>query len=158
MAQSRNDAPGLDTIDLAILDHLRANARITNRALAQAVGLSPTPCLRRVQRMERQGVIAGYTIVPGRAAGMVAFVGVRLGRHERALTRNFEEQVIELPTVDSAWHITGGFDYLLRVSVHDLAEYRRFHAEQLAAIPGVAQVTTFVVMKELTAEPGYERT
>jgi Lrp/AsnC family leucine-responsive transcriptional regulator len=108
--------------------------------------------------MERQGVIAGYTIVAGRAAGLVAFVGVRLGGHERALTGNFEEQVIELPAVSSAWHITGSFDYLLRVSVNDLADYRRFHAEQLAAIPGVAQVTTFVVMKELTAKRGYERT
>ncbi|MEV7602823.1 Lrp/AsnC family transcriptional regulator [Kitasatospora sp. NPDC089797] len=142
----------MDEIDRAIVAVLEREGRISNSELAARVGLSPSPCLRRVRQLEETGVIRGYrAIVDAKAVGrgLRVFAGVRLVRHVRADVAAFESAVTELAEVRACHHITGSFDYLLHVEVADLEAYEDFHANQLAALPGVATVNSFVIMKTL---------
>ncbi|MFE0202959.1 Lrp/AsnC family transcriptional regulator [Streptomyces sp. NPDC058985] len=142
----------MDEVDRAILAVLERNGRISNSELAAQVGLSPSPCLRRVRNLEESGVIRGYRAVIDPAAvgrGLRVFAGVRLARHTRAEVVAFEQGVMAVPGVVACHHITGNFDYLIQVEVADLSAYEEFHANQLAALPGVATVNSFVIMKTL---------
>ena len=145
----------MDDVDRAILAVLEKDARINNADLAARVGLSPSPCLRRVRRLEETGVIRGYRALLDPAAvgrGLRVFVGVRLVRHARADVVAFERAVVRLPEVVHTHHVTGNFDYLLHVEVADLSAYEDFHANRLAGLPGVAAVTSYVTMKTLSAD------
>ncbi|MET7489301.1 Lrp/AsnC family transcriptional regulator [Streptomyces sp. NPDC005538] len=142
----------MDEVDRSILAVLERDGRISNNELAARVGLTPSPCLRRVRQMEEAGIIRGYRALIDPAAvgrGLRVFAGVRLMRHTRAAVVAFEEQVRELPEVIACHHITGNFDYLLQVEVADLPAYEDFHANQMAALPGVGTVNSFVIMKTL---------
>ncbi len=146
----------MDDIDRAILATLEKHGRISNNELAEQVGLSPSPCLRRVRRLEETGVICGYRALVDPAAvgrGLRVFAGVRLIRHARADVVAFERAVIRLPEVVHTHHVTGNYDYLLQVEVADLPAYEDFHANRLANLPSVAAVTSYVTMKTLTADP-----
>ncbi|MFF8683131.1 Lrp/AsnC family transcriptional regulator [Streptomyces sp. NPDC015237] len=142
----------MDDVDRAILAVLERDGRISNNELAAQVGLSASPCLRRVRNLEESGAIRGYRAVIDPAAvnrGLRVFAGVRLMRHTRAEVVAFEESVMALPGVVACHHITGNFDYLILVEVADLPAYEEFHANQLAALPGVGTVNSFVIMKTL---------
>ncbi|MDK0524178.1 Lrp/AsnC family transcriptional regulator [Streptomyces sp. ML-6] len=142
----------MDDVDRSILAVLEHSGRISNNELAARVGLSPSPCLRRVRNMEESGVIRGYRALIDPAAvgrGLRVFAGVRLMRHTRADVVAFEEGVMALSGVVACHHITGSFDYLVQVEVADLPAYEEFHANQLADLPGVATVNSFVIMKTL---------
>ncbi|MFI1524789.1 Lrp/AsnC family transcriptional regulator [Kitasatospora cineracea] len=142
----------MDETDRAILAVLEKDGRISNSELAAKVGLSPSPCLRRVRQLEESGVIRGYrAVVEPKAVGrgLRVFAGVRLVRHVRAEVAAFEKATMELPEVRACHHITGSFDYLLHVEVADLDAYEDFHATRLASLPGVATVNSFVIMKTL---------
>jgi len=142
----------MDDVDRRILSILRANGRIPNADLAAKVGLSPSPCLRRVRRLEKIGAIRGYQAIIDPEAlgrGLRVAVGVRLARHARADVSAFETAVVQLPEVVHSHHVTGNYDYLLQVEVADLAAYEAFHANRLASLPSVAAVTSYVVMKTL---------
>jgi Lrp/AsnC family leucine-responsive transcriptional regulator len=154
----------MDDIDRSILTTLEKHGRISNDELAARVGLSPSPCLRRVRRLEQTGVIRGYQALVDPAAvgrGLRVFAGVRLIRHARADVVAFERAVIRLPEVIHTHHITGNYDYLLQVEVADLPAYEDFHANRLATLPSVAAVTSYVTMKTLspvqTGAPGPPR-
>jgi Lrp/AsnC family leucine-responsive transcriptional regulator len=154
----------MDDIDRSILTTLEKHGRISNDELAARVGLSPSPCLRRVRRLEQTGVIRGYQALVDPAAvgrGLRVFAGVRLIRHARAHVVAFERAVIRLPEVIHTHHITGNYDYLLQVEVADLPAYEDFHANRLATLPSVAAVTSYVTMKTLspvqTGAPGPPR-
>ena len=139
---------------------LEKDGRISNADLAARVGLSPSPCLRRVRRLEETGVIRGYRAVVDPAAvgrGLRVFAGVRLGRHGRPEVAAFERAVVRLPEVVRCHHVTGNFDYLLEVEVCDLSAYEDFHANRLADLPGMAAVTSYVTMKTLSADDDYRR-
>lgn len=145
----------MDDVDRAILAVLEEDGRISNAELAGRVGLSPSPCLRRVRRLEQTGVIRGYRALIDPAAvgrSLRVFTGVRLIRHARADVTAFERSVIRLPEVVHTYHVTGQYDYLLQVEVADLAAYENFHASRLASLPGVAMVTSYVTMKTLPAD------
>jgi Lrp/AsnC family leucine-responsive transcriptional regulator len=145
----------MDDVDRAILAVLEAEGRINNAELAARVGLSPSPCLRRVRRLEESGVIRGYRAVidPGAVGrSLRVFAGVRLIRHARADVLAFERDVVRLPEVVHSHHVTGNYDYLLQVEVADLPAYEAFHANRLASLPGVAAVTSYVTMKTLPAD------
>jgi Lrp/AsnC family transcriptional regulator, leucine-responsive regulatory protein len=145
----------VDEVDRSILAMLEQHGRISNSELATRVGLSPSPCLRRVRQLEEAGVIRGYRAVIDPAAvgrSLRVFAGVRLVRHTRADVVAFEREVIRMPAVVACHHITGNFDYLLQVEVADLSAYEEFHANQMATLPGVATVTSYVSMKTLTAD------
>ncbi len=144
----------MDEVDRSILAVLEQHGRISNAELAERVGLSPSPCLRRVRQLEEAGVIRGYRAIIDPAAigrGLRVFAGVRLLRHARTDVVGFERGITELPEVVACHHVTGNYDYLLQVEVADLPAYERFHAHQLAALPAVATVTSYVTMKTLPA-------
>jgi Lrp/AsnC family transcriptional regulator, leucine-responsive regulatory protein len=145
----------VDEVDRSILAVLEKHGRISNAELAAEVGLSPSPCLRRVRRLEETGVIRGYRTLIDPAAvgrGLRVFVGVRLMRHARADVAAFERAVLQLREVACSHHVTGNYDYLLQVEVADLPAYEDFHANRLASLPGVAMVNSYVTMKTLSAE------
>jgi Lrp/AsnC family leucine-responsive transcriptional regulator len=145
----------MDEVDRSILVALERDGRISNADLAARVGLSPSPCLRRVRRLEETGVIRGYRAVVDPAAvgrGLRVFAGVRLVRHGRAEVAAFERAVVGLPEVVQCHHVTGNYDYLLQVEVSDLSAYEDFHANRLADLPGMAAVTSYVTMKTLSAD------
>lgn len=138
-----------DPISAQILHHLRRNGRLPNTELAALVGLSPSACLRRVQELERRGIIAGYrAIVPpvARGLGFLAYVSVGLSRHSNDAQQAFEHACIAAPAVRECHNITGASEYLLRVEVADLAAYKQFHSDVLGAFPWIATITTHVVM------------
>ncbi|MFD6492356.1 Lrp/AsnC family transcriptional regulator, partial [Streptomyces sp. NPDC060188] len=112
----------MDEVDRLILAELERDGRISNNELASRVGLSPSPCLRRVRQLEESGVIRGYRALVDPAAvgrGLRVFAGVRLMRHVRADVVAFEREVMKLSEVIACHHITGNLDYLLQVEVAD---------------------------------------
>lgn len=138
-----------DPINRSILRILAREGRIPNQDLAARVGLSASACLRRVQELERRGVIRGYRAVLDPALtgiGFVAYVTVGLSRHTKAAQEEFERAMATAPQVRECHNITGTVEYLLRVEVADLPAYKRFHTEVLGTLPQVVALTTFVVM------------
>lgn len=139
----------LDPINRKILQVLSRDGRIANQDLAARVGLSPSACLRRVQELERRGVIRGYRAVldaERMGVGFVAYVTVGLSRHTKAAQEDFERAMRAAPEVRECHNITGTVEYLLRVEVADLPGYKRFHTEVLGTLPQVVALTTYVVM------------
>jgi DNA-binding Lrp family transcriptional regulator len=138
-----------DGINDRILRELQRDGRISNLDLAERVGLSPSACLRRVQELERAGVIAGYRAVLNPAArgiGFVAFLGVGLNEHTKAAQERFERAMARASEVVECHNITGTIEYFLRVECADLAAYKAFHTEVLGTVPHVNSITSYVVM------------
>lgn len=138
-----------DEINDRILRELSRDGRISNLDLADRVGLSPSACLRRVQELERSGVIAGYRAVLNREAlgiGFTAYIGVGLGEHTKAAQEGFERAIARAPEVVECHNITGTIEYLLRVECADLRAYKTFHTDVLGTLPHVTAITTYVVM------------
>lgn len=139
----------IDYINRRILRELTRDGRISNLHLAERVGLSPSACLRRVQELERTGVIRGYRAVLDPAAlgvGFTAYMTVGLGEHTKAAQEAFERAVSRAPEVVECHNITGNIEYLLRVECADLPSYKRFHTDVLGTLPHVTAITTYVVM------------
>lgn len=147
----------LDEINNRILRELTRDGRISNVDLADRVGLSPSACLRRVQELERSGVIEGYRARLNRAAmgaGFVAYVSVGLNDHSKASQEAFERAIARAAEVTECHNITGAVEYLLRVEVADLKDYKAFHTDKLGALAQVNEITTFVVMGSPKDERG----
>lgn len=142
----------LDRTDYRILHHIQNNARISNTELADAVGLSPSPCLRRVRALEEAGVIRRYAgIVDAGAVGLPIsiFVSVSLDRQERSGLEEFEQRIQSYPEVMECYLMTGSSDYLVRIVAPDLQAYERFLAEHLTRIPGVANIQSSFALKQV---------
>ncbi|MGB1557555.1 MAG: Lrp/AsnC family transcriptional regulator [Oceanococcaceae bacterium] len=145
----------LDRINNKILQELLHDGRVTNSELADRVGLSPSACLRRVQELERSGVIKGYRAVLDRAAlgvGFTAYIAVGLSSHTSESQSAFEEAIVQIPEVRECHNVTGVFEYLLRVETRDLAAYKIFHTDVLGTLPQVSTITTHVVMESVKDE------
>ncbi len=139
----------MDRTNQKILQVLRNDGRISNTELASRVGLSVSACLRRVQELERQGVIRGYRAVIDRDQvdeGFIVYVAISLADHARASLEAFEKGVSAARQVKECHQITGSVEYLLRVEVADLPAYKRFHTDVLGALPKVRGVTSYIVM------------
>ena len=139
----------MDGIDRKILRELSSEGRISNLELAERVGLSPSACLRRVQELERSGVIAGYRarIDPAKVgASFIAYVAVGLSSHTKKAQSDFEAAMAIAPEVRECHNVTGAVEYLLRVEAADLAAYKHFHTEVLGVLPQVNAITTYVLM------------
>ncbi len=139
----------IDQINDQILQELSHDGRISNIELADRVGLSPSACLRRVQELERAGVIAGYRAVLDRTKmgiGFVAYIGVGLNDHSKASQEAFERAISRALEVRECHNITGTIEYLLRVECADLPSYKTFHTDMLGALPQVNAITSYVVM------------
>ena len=149
----------LDAIDREILIALQANARLPNNDLAAAVGLSPSPCLRRVRRLEKLGVITGYSALLNRSGvgiGLTAFVSVDIERNRKAETDLLRTQIQALPEVVAAHIVTGDSDFLLEVATANLETFSQFVLGVLNKLPGVKGVRSNIsldVVKHAAALP-----
>lgn len=142
----------IDRIDRNILTQLQQDGRITNNDLAQQVGLSPSPCLRRVKALEEAGVIRRYVALVDPAAidlSVNVFVSVTLERQAEERLEAFEAAVVRWPEVVECYLMTGESDYLLRVVVSDLAAYERFLKDHLTRVPGVASIKSSFALKQV---------
>lgn len=147
-----------DRIDREILRLLQGDGRLSNAQLADAVSLSPSACLRRLQRLEASGVIEGYAArINGAAIGRpnTVFIEVTLDSQGSQALDAFERAVAACAQVLECHLMSGDFDYLLRVAVADMADYERLHRQQLAAFPHVARVRTAFAMRAVVPSRGY---
>ncbi|MCC3860409.1 Lrp/AsnC family transcriptional regulator [Pseudemcibacter aquimaris] len=138
----------MDAIDRKIIRALQQNGRLTNQELADNVGLSPSPCLRRVRNLEKQGVLTGYTaLVDQEQYGLplTVFVHIRLERHSDECIRTFEEGIGRLDQVMECYLMTGRSDYLLHVVARDLKDYEGFVRDKISTIPGIAGIDSSFV-------------
>ncbi|MEO3432793.1 winged helix-turn-helix transcriptional regulator [Inquilinus sp. CAU 1745] len=152
-----SSARALDAIDRKILRILQEDGRITNVDLSRKVNLSPTPCLERVRRLERDGYILGYRarLDPTKLeAGLLIFAQVTLDRTTPDVFERFKQDVMDVPQVLECHMVAGGFDYLIKVRVADMAAYRLLLGDYLAKLPGILQTHTYVVMEEVKDQPG----
>ena len=139
----------IDRKSQEILRILVQKGRISNIELAEKVGLSASACLRRVQDLEKRGVITGYKARLGRDAlgrGFVAYLGVGLSQHNRAAQKRFEAAMADADEVVECHNTTGTIEYLLRVECSDLKAYKAFHTDVLGVVADVAAITTYVVL------------
>ncbi|MEJ7732965.1 MAG: Lrp/AsnC family transcriptional regulator [Polyangiaceae bacterium] len=156
----RRRAPiDLDETDRAILRILQDNGRTTNAALAEAVGLTATPMLARIKKLEQSGAIQRYTALVDRFAlgrGTMAFVMVKLAEHRLPAHNRFLETVSAYPEVLEVHHVSGEEDFILKVVVRDIEEYEHFLLHRLTRVAGIDRVTTTFVLstrKNETAIP-----
>jgi DNA-binding Lrp family transcriptional regulator len=139
----------LDPLDLMILEILQADARVPNAELARRVGLTPTPTLERVRRLEREGVVLGYTaaVAPEKLGKHLAVMAsVTLAMHDAAAVDAFLAGIDALPEVMECHHLTGEADFLLKVLVADTRAYERLLRGSLTQLPGVRQIRSSVVL------------
>jgi Lrp/AsnC family leucine-responsive transcriptional regulator len=142
----------LNRIDRNILRELQQDGRISYAELARRVGLTTTPCLERVKRLERAGIIKGYTaLIEPRAldAGLVVFVQIRLSRTAQEIFEEFRQAAVALAEVQECYLIAGNFDYLIKARVADMDAYRKFLGETLLTLPGVLESTSYPVMEQV---------
>lgn len=148
----------LDRIDRRILAILQAEGRLANQALSSRVALSPSACLARVRRLERAGVIRGYhaRLDPFRLdIGLVLFVEVTLDGHGPAAAARFETAIEALPEVVEASHVSGDFDYLLKIVVADMAAWTRLRERLIGSDAGIERITTHVLISKPKIFVGY---
>ena len=139
----------LDRIDLKILDSLEIDGRMTNLELAKKVGLSPTPCLKRVKKLESNGVIAGYSaVIDPVAAGyeVCAFILVQISKHGRKTGDEFAKAIKAAPVVVECNMISGKLDYLLRVYARNLAHYEEILQDHISELPYVTSIESLFVL------------
>lgn len=146
----------LDRIDRQILDALQADGRLTMSELAERVSLSPSPCWRRVQLLERSGYITGYHARLDRkrlGLGVHGFVSVRMDNHTPAVADHFERQVVALPEVIACHNLSGVYDYQLELVAADHESFARLVREKVRSLPGVKDIYTSFTLRELKS-PG----
>lgn len=142
----------LDAIDIRILDILQENARITTLELAEQVGLSPTPCARRVKRLEDDGLIERYvTLLNAKKAGMElsVFISVRLRSQTGETIGRFERSVRSMPEITECYLMSGVHDYLLHLRVADVDALRDFLRNRLVTIEGIAETESSIVLEKV---------
>ncbi|MEO9947277.1 MAG: leucine-responsive transcriptional regulator Lrp [Paraglaciecola sp.] len=142
----------LDRIDRNILIELQQNGRITNSELANKVGLSASPCLERVKRLEGEGYISGYhaRVNPDKlGAAMLVFVEITLVKTSVDIFEEFSTAVKEHDDIQECHLVSGNFDYLLKARVADMSSYRKLLGDTLLRLPGVSESRTYVVMEEV---------
>ncbi len=144
----------LDAIDLKILRELQADARLPNLVLAERVGLSPSPCSRRVKRLEESGVIEGYRAILNRPAvgrGLTVYAGVRVERHSQHNAEAFVEAVLAMEEVVACHLVSGDIDFLLEVVVRDMPAYEGVVLRRLLELPAIRDIRTSFAMRTYRA-------
>ncbi len=142
----------MDSTDRKIIELLTRDGKLGMKEIAQEIGLTITPTYERVRRLERSGVIKGYTIrvdrkKVGRSLQVVCQVSLK--EHNLELLKKFEQNVVDLPQVVSCFHIAGDHDYALLIEVEDMDAYEEFLREHLTNIPSIAHVQSAFVMREI---------
>ena len=148
----------VDVLDRRILVELQQDGSMTNAALAQKLGLSPSAMSERVRRLEQDGHITGYKALIDPASlglGLQAFVAAVLNHHSTESIESFEAGLVALRDVRACYHVAGRFDYLLHVAVRDLEHLGKLIKHDIAAIPGVDKVETMLVYSEVKSDHGW---
>ena len=144
------NAETLDRADKAIITALQENARLTNVELSERVGLSPSACLRRINALERRGLIAGYhaSIEPGRIGhDVMVLVQISLTGQSSAILDDFEKAVIRIPNLLACFLMAGAKDYILRIAARGVEDYGRIHGEHLSSLPHVQSMESNFVLR-----------
>src|ERR1700741_1189937 len=146
-----------DKVDRAIVAHLQRDGRIANVDLADAVGLSPSACLRRVKALEADGIIAGYRAEvsrPKAGLGLTVFVGLKVDGHPRETSPQVEGALLALPPVGACYRVSGGDNFLSEAALPDRAGYEKLLLDQVLAIPAVTEArSTFAIRTVLSRGP-----
>ncbi|MBU6439337.1 MAG: Lrp/AsnC family transcriptional regulator [Betaproteobacteria bacterium] len=145
----------LDAYSRRILEELQRDSRQTVQQLADKVGLSSTPCWRRVKELEASGVVRGYTALVDRAKvglNLLVVAEINLSRHSESIVEDFERSVLAVPQIVRCLSTTGQADYLLTIAQPDIESYERFQHQVLFRLPGVTHVRSSIVLKEIKAE------
>ena len=152
MRTQRQPVRALDRLDLKILNLLQQDGRIAMTDLAEQVGLSITPCIERVRRMERDGVIVGYYARANPAllgASLLVFVEITLDHKSGNMFDQFRREVLRIPEVLECHLVSGDFDYLIKARLREMADYRKLLGDILLQLPGAVQSKSYVVMEEI---------
>jgi DNA-binding Lrp family transcriptional regulator len=150
--------PNIEAPDARILTALQREGRLTNQDLAERVGLSTSPCWRRVRQLEESGVIQGYRAILDRhqiGLGVLAFVRVKIDSHSDDEARRFETDVQQLERVIACYSIAGGADFLLQVVARDLDDYADFAMTVVRRLPRIKEMETSFVLKEIKPLSGF---
>jgi Lrp/AsnC family leucine-responsive transcriptional regulator len=142
--------PALDAIDRRIIAALQEHGRLTNVELAERAGLSPSPCLRRVQRLEQEGYIESYRAVLNRqrvGLGLTVFLQVQIAGHGNQTALAFEDAILAMPEIVACHLVSGEADYLLEVVVPDLESYQRFLVDTLLNLPNVKDIRSNIAIQ-----------
>ncbi len=140
----------IDRIDRRILDELQKNARISYVDLGDRVGLSTSPCLERVKKLEADGYISGYTAILNPDlldASLMVYVEIKLEYDSKLIFEKFKESALRIPYLLECHLLSGDFDYLMKIRVADMAEYRQLLGEILRDLPGVRDTRSYIVME-----------
>jgi len=146
----------LDRTDRRILECLQNDGRISNVQLARKVNLTPTPCIERVKRLERQGFIRGYTAILNPElvnASLLVFVEIDLSHKSPDAFNKFRLEARKLPEIMECHLVSGNFDYLIKARVSDMKAYRELLGEKILSLPGVNGSRSYVVMEEVKETP-----
>ena len=146
----------LDRIDHAIIRELQADGRLSNQTLSERVGLSPSPCSRRLRLLEDAGIIKGYTALIDEASigfAMSVFVFIKLEKQVDDALNTFESAIMEFPEVVDCWLMTGTRDYLLRIVTTGLPHYENLLTGELTKIPGVASIESSLTLRRVKSTP-----
>ncbi|WP_186104629.1 Lrp/AsnC family transcriptional regulator [Burkholderia gladioli] len=142
----------IDATDMKILQIVQENGRLSNAEIAEQISLSPSPCWKRLKRLESSGMIRGYQAMLDRRMlgfGVVAFVNISLDNHTQKVCRAFEAGVMAMPEVIACHNTTGAHDYLLQILAEDFDTYSEFVLDRLRTLPGVKEMLSTVSMREL---------
>lgn len=148
----------LTKTDIRILEQLQLDARITNQNLADAIGLSPSPCWRKVRKLEEDDIIQGYRAVLNRkkiGLNMMVFIRVTIDSHSEAEARKFEAEVAALENVVACYSIGGDADFLLQVVAADMDRYADFAMSVIRRLPGIKEMQSMFVLKEIKAQSAW---
>jgi Lrp/AsnC family transcriptional regulator, regulator of ectoine-degradation genes len=150
-----HDFMKLDAIDLRILEAIQRNGRITKLALAEEVGLSPTPCWLRLRKLEQAGIVTGYhaRIAPRRVAPVATvLMEVTLANHRQIDFERFERAIAAIPEIIACWSVGGGVDYILKIMTPDIDAYQRLVDGLLERSLGIERYFTYIVTKTVKEE------
>jgi Lrp/AsnC family leucine-responsive transcriptional regulator len=142
----------MDAIDRKLLHHLQADGRMPNATLAERVHLSPSPCLRRLRRLENDGTIRGYRAILDRrrvGLGLTVFVEVKVTGHSQQRAEELERAVGEIDAIVACYIVAGPADFLLEVVVPDLDAYQRLLLERIMELPGVTDVRSNIAIRTM---------
>ena len=148
----------LDKVDLSILTLLEKDCRLTHKQIAYSVNLSVTPIHARIRKLFDEGYIERYTAIINRkkvGKGLIAYTQVHLKNHSQESLKAFMDASVKLPEVMECYHMTGAFDFLLRIAIRDMDEYNKVLIEKLSMLPDVSNMQSFFVMSEAKHETAY---
>lgn len=152
MKTSKSSASGLDRVDRHIIDLLQHDGRMSMTELADRVGLTVTPCIERVRRLERERVITGYhaRVSPtALEAGLLVFVEVSISHKSDRSFEDFRKEIVRVPQVQECHLVSGDFDYMIKARIKEVSQYRTLLEDILLRLPGVTQTKSYIVMEEV---------